>query len=629
MEINFCIYSIRRSGRHIVEDFLRGELGYNFCNCVIDNETITKECYKTHIHLKHETADDFDFNRIKKCIFLYRKDLVEQVEAILRLLYYESQKKKSLNTREEHVSCIIDSNISYIDIISTLKNNEPFFSVNNIVSDCINFHRDIDEYINNTNILCIDFDLLVYISDVNLRNIAEFIGCNDKTRIKKAINNYLPSLKSYTKKKLSYNRYIEMSKIIKEDLKIDIHNITFKKKKLLVVSHGGSATTAFMEFISKYITTNSSNDSDGLKHTLPSKITEYDPTHIIYIYGDMDKTMRSLFRRQWEFVTLASQQEYKLRGNKYFRDLPANFEDFEEYTQIVIKENREPVGCLVHMREWKKVPNVFFIHYEQISTSVTIDKYLRIPKGTCGQFKIKERESQIQSYETREYLETMKGLDLRVQGIITGQPHKSNILIVSFPRSGFHLLQTIFESYFSIKECACQKSPDSKIGVCIKENIAFHRSHDMDLKLNKIQFNKIIILYRKDIIEQLDAFFRFQFRTFDFDKTIDDKAIRHSSCHELDIPYSSKLDFFRIVLKQYKDWVQKWVNEPTPNSIIIEYDEFIKNPQITLDTLQEFLLETKDSELSAKIVEEMKIEYKHSLRYEKYKELANLLAQLN
>jgi hypothetical protein len=55
----------------------------------------------------------------------------------------------------------------------------------------------------------------------------------------------------------------------------------------------------------------------------------------------------------------------------------------------------------------------------------------------------------------------------------------------------------------------------------------------------------------------------------------------------------------------------------------------MKNPQITLDKIQEHLLQTKDSELSAKIVEEMKIEYKHSLTHEKYKELANLLAQLN
>jgi hypothetical protein len=190
------------------------------------------------------------------------------------------------------------------------------------------------------------------------------------------------------------------------------------EKNLLVVSHGGSATTAFMEFIKEYIPTNCSKDLDGFKHTIPSEIT-FEPTHIIYIYGDMDKTMRSLFRRNAGEKTIASVHEYKLKGIKYSDDFPANFEDFKAYTKIVKKENREPVGCLVHMREWKKVPNVFFIHYEQISKSNTIDDYLGIPKGTCSQFKVLPRVSKIQDFETPEYLKIMKKFDLRIKKIIS------------------------------------------------------------------------------------------------------------------------------------------------------------------------------------------------------------------
>jgi hypothetical protein len=400
--------------------------------------------------------------------------------------------------------------------------------------------------------------------------------------------------------------------------------------KLLIVSHGGSATTSFIEFIKDFIHVNCSKDLDGLKHTIPSKINQYNPTHIIYIYGDMDKTMRSLFRRNGGGFTIASIHEYKLRGIKHSNEFPPHFENFEEYTKIVIKEKREPVGCLLHMREWKKVPNIFFIHYEQICTSDTIDEYLGIPKGTCSQFTVKERESKIQECETPEYLKTMKKINLRVQGIITGQPHKSNILIVSFPRSGFNLLTIVFESYFSIKECyVCQKNPDVKINEIIEEDIAFHRAYDMNFKLNKEQFNKIIILYRKDVVEQLDAFFRYQFRTFDFGMTFDDNSIDHTKCHELNVPYSRKIEFFKIVLNQYKCWVKKWITEPTANSIIIEYSDFMKNPQETLDRIQEHILKSKDSKLSAKIVKEIKIEYKHSLSLEKYKELSNLLLTLN
>jgi hypothetical protein len=209
------------------------------------------------------------------------------------------------------------------------------------------------------------------------------------------------------------------------------------------------------------------------------------------------------------------------------------------------------------------------------------------------------------------------------------QKHETNLLVVSFPRSGFHLLQTIFESYFSIYECACQKNVDVCVQTIVTEGKAFHRAHDMDLTINKKQFNKTIIVYRKYILESLDACFRYKFRSFDRDGRTDDRKFRHSSCDEVAIPYSQKLEFFKTILKHYKDWVQKWINEPTPNSIIIEYSEFMRNPEITLDKLQEFLLQTKNSELSAKIVEEMKIEYRHCMSTQKREELYHLLFTLN
>jgi len=176
-----------------------------------------------------------------------------------------------------------------------------------------------------------------------------------------------------------------------------------------------------MKFISKYIPTNCSSDLDGLKHTIPSEVESFNPTHIIYIYGDMAKTMRSLFRRTNHKRTIASVHEYKLKGIDRYDKLPANFEDFKAYTKRVIKEEAEPVGCLVHMRRWRTVPNVFFIHYEQICTSDTIDDYLGIPKGTCSKFTIVPRVSQIQPFETREYLEIMKKLDVRIQNLVKEQ----------------------------------------------------------------------------------------------------------------------------------------------------------------------------------------------------------------
>lgn len=623
MNIKYCIYSIRRSGRHIVEEFLR-KLGYIFCNCGIDDETVTKECYTSKIHLKHETPKNFNFSRVSKCVFLYRKDIVEQFDAITRLVYNELMYKKMLNTTEEHVSCLIPSNISVCDFLSTSE-------IKSILRSCNVFYRHIDENKDNRNCLFVDFDSLVYEPKVQLKKIAKFLNLNhiDDITLDDIINEHLPTLANYSKKRMSYPSYIKLLNTVKNvnlSNPPSVYNFNrwkITQKKLLVVSHGGSATTSFMKFIKDYIPTNCPKDSDGLKHAVPSKTELYNPSHIIYIYGDMDKTIRSLFKRK-----VVSARAYKLKNIDYSANLPILFEDLNNYTTAVVEKNIEPVGCLVHMREWKKVPNVFFIHCDQISTSESIDNYLDIPKGTCSKFRMQQITPQIEPCETPEYLETMKGLDLRVQGIVSGYNHKTNILIVSFPRSGFHLFRTIFQSYFSIKECACQKNRDVKIKTCVKEDVAFHRAHDMTIDLDKTQFNKTIILYRKDVVEQLDAFFRYQFREFDTSKEITDLN-DHIKCDIVPIPYSEKLDFFRRILKQYAQWIKKWVKTPTPDSIIIEYSDFMKNPQETLDKVQEHMLGNIDSDLSSKIVQEMKIEYKHSMNAKKYKELTNLLLSLN
>uniref|UniRef100_A0A6C0HFW3 Sulfotransferase domain-containing protein n=1 Tax=viral metagenome TaxID=1070528 RepID=A0A6C0HFW3_9ZZZZ len=407
--VDMCIYSIRRSGRHIVVKFLR-TLNLKFCGCAMLERT--RECYKTEIHLQHECGGNgFDFTGIKKCLFLYRKDKVEQLDAIVRLMYsvkivHQTEKL----TETDHMACTLPSDKDYFDYLSVL-------DFKNYLKSCENFHNDIEKNKNNENCLFVDFDSLVYDSRVQLKKIAKFISSNtiDDNTIDTAIDNYLVSFGKYVKKKISDDTYNRLKTLIDSYSTVTTNN----NKRLQVVSHGGSATTTFMEFISKYIPTNCSRDLDGLKHTIPSKIEDL-PSRIIYIYGDMDKTMRSLFRRKAGNTTIASIHEHKLKGIKHSKDLPANFEDFEAYTKLVVEENREPVGCLVHMREWKKVPNVFFIHYEQICTSDTIDDYLGIPKGTCSQFTVMPRVSELQPCETPEYLETMKGLDLRVQGIIKG-----------------------------------------------------------------------------------------------------------------------------------------------------------------------------------------------------------------
>jgi hypothetical protein len=177
-------------------------------------------------------------------------------------------------------------------------------------------------------------------------------------------------------------------------------------QKVLLVSPGGCACTAVIKFLMNHVhKINSPIDSDHLKHSLPWNplVKKYNPTHIIYIYGDLDKAARSLFRRKY-----GRNQYLKLNNININSDIKAPFNNFNQYIRFVQKSRTEPLGMLNHFMAWKNVPKVFFIHYENIPKSSTIDDFLGIPKGTCSNFILKERTSEQNINETTEYLDIMK-----------------------------------------------------------------------------------------------------------------------------------------------------------------------------------------------------------------------------
>jgi hypothetical protein len=194
----------------------------------------------------------------------------------------------------------------------------------------------------------------------------------------------------------------------------------FSPKRVLLVSPGGCACSAILKFIDQHgITINSNSYEDFMKHLLPevSIISVYKPTSIIYVYGDIDKLIRSFFRRSIYFINkhcpkLSIKDKYILRNDTENTDLTSMpYRTFKEYIDIVIKTGTEPMGIIKHYESWKKVPGVFFIHYENFPKSDRVDEFLRLPKGTCSQFELKERTSIRQPEETNEYLEIIKSLE--------------------------------------------------------------------------------------------------------------------------------------------------------------------------------------------------------------------------
>jgi hypothetical protein len=76
---------------------------------------------------------------------------------------------------------------------------------------------------------------------------------------------------------------------------------------IIVVSPGGTASTALIEHLAKFVSVNERNDSDGLKHmAAPPKWLAHRPqTRVIYLDRDISEIIHSLVRRGYLYEQLA------------------------------------------------------------------------------------------------------------------------------------------------------------------------------------------------------------------------------------------------------------------------------------------------------------------------------------
>ena len=85
-----------------------------------------------------------------------------------------------------------------------------------------------------------------------------------------------------------------------------------KKLDVIVISHGGVATTFLLRYLSKFCVTNNINDKDGLKHL--TYITHRDLQHhkFIFLHGNIEDAENSLIKRGW-----LREQVFKMAGIRY------------------------------------------------------------------------------------------------------------------------------------------------------------------------------------------------------------------------------------------------------------------------------------------------------------------------
>jgi hypothetical protein len=163
------------------------------------------------------------------------------------------------------------------------------------------------------------------------------------------------------------------------------------------------------------------------------------------------------------------------------------------------------------------------------------------------------------------------------------------INLISFPRSGQHLTERFLKFYCNnkkIKFSYCEFYNHCKKFPC-ESNRLFQKNHDFDLSLPIDPESKYVVLYRSNMTEQLEAWFRYYLREswglIHENKEIDYKNIEKRNYLIKFI--NSKTDY-------YINFVKKWVYNNNKNIYKLEYNSLLKNKKLYADLLQHIFPES-------------------------------------
>lgn len=159
--------------------------------------------------------------------------------------------------------------------------------------------------------------------------------------------------------------------------------------QVIVVSYGGVGTSFLIDFISQYLLTNCSKDTDGLKHLDIPPLSLNPNLKVLYVYGDPVEAAISLFRRNY----------YYYHSVKLLRNVPHLQALTRDYNlSRYAEEGVDRLGLTNHFYNWWEhypVYNTLFIRYESIWKNLdALFDFLNIPKESKHKFpKQKQRVS--------------------------------------------------------------------------------------------------------------------------------------------------------------------------------------------------------------------------------------------
>lgn len=168
----------------------------------------------------------------------------------------------------------------------------------------------------------------------------------------------------------------------------------------------------------------------------------------------------------------------------------------------------------------------------------------------------------------------------------------TDIKIISYPRSGHHLLEKILFTVFTdlgLEYSYCENYTHCKQNPC-KDKRIFQKDHLINPETyNYDKKQKKIFLFREDTIYQLEAYFRYQsankYKNFSQKLKKEDNRLSVTYNYNKPLDYNNKRIFSELLQyinknkfhhKKWKDTIKKNSSE---SDVIIEYYDLLKEPK--------------------------------------------------
>ena len=177
--------------------------------------------------------------------------------------------------------------------------------------------------------------------------------------------------------------------------------------------------------------------------------------------------------------------------------------------------------------------------------------------------------------------------------------------LISVPRSGQHMIESALRYYHQLLNIPfhyCEFYGCCKTIPCNKNINAIQKNHDFELNIELKDNTKYVFLYRSNILQQIDAHYRFHTQNKKIDYT-NENIINDFK------------NFIQINKRYYKNIYNKYLNQNKTNILDVEYDNIVNNFN---DIFRKILI-FFNIDVNEDFIEQTKINIKPKIEYKIYK----------